>query len=118
VKVWYKRLSNARASRSESGAVERAIRLSIDSLCTSNQFTGVMLYSAFEELCDALGSPSTARGRLAFSKQDRARIERARRPIAHGGRKAKNQPEVPMPELQAEARKSFLKVFSAFLESL
>lgn len=115
IKMWYGLLAGARGSRNANAEIERALRLSIDSLTRQDQFKSVMLYSAFEEICKTLGGTTQARDRLKFTKEDRRQIERARRPIAHGGDKAKNTPERALPELQAEASESFGRILSGFL---
>lgn len=118
VKGWYKSLRNARNARNNNKLVESAITMSMEALTTNNKFKGVLLYAAFEELCYLLGGTSKAKGALKFSDTQRNQIERARRPIAHGGMKAKLQEPQPISDLLAEATIAFHIVFRKFLDSI
>ncbi len=116
VKRWYRSLRNARDARNSNKLVENAITMSMEALTTKNKFKGVLLYAAFEELCYLLGGTSKAKSTLKFSAIERNQIERARRPIAHGGMKAKLQEPQPIPDLLAEATTAFHIVFRKFLD--
>lgn len=117
VMKWYASLRHARAERNANTSVANAVAMSVEALTTNNKFKGVLLYAALEELCDILGGIDKAKTVLSFSQEQRNCIERARRPIAHGGTKGKLRNPQPISDLQAEAVSSFREILRRFLDT-
>jgi hypothetical protein len=118
VKDWYTALRGARAERNANAAIENGVAISIEALTTHTKFKYVLLHTAFEELCDLHGGFHKAKSVLGFSVEDRRRIERARRPVAHGGANGKVQDPRPSSTLQAEATSAFKRILLRSLERL
>jgi hypothetical protein len=118
LRLWYQALRQARSQRSSNLAYAAALRRGCDAVLNKAGTRGVLMYAAFEDICQVLGGTKSALSTLHMSKSDRTAIERARRPHAHGGTKGQLEPHEQNENAQAVATTSFVKVLRSFLHSV
>jgi|GEM_PF-6555662 len=114
IRNWYALFSNSQNERLKNQQLSRAIELMIQGLIRNDEFKGVKFYTAYEELREIFDGEEGLKRTLNISKETIRKIERARRPVAHGGSKAiMNE---PLSELQAVAATASIQLLAAALK--